>query len=128
MFFQPINYIRRTVLFYSSIFIILFFTLQGCSKKEHIKLVDSTPISVEIGGYKNLKKNEVTFTSKLTYLNDEKVVDFGWVIKDLYPDESHKETTNETIVSMGNTPKVGTLEYVYKPKSAFELGKHSVAS
>ncbi|MGA6117018.1 IPT/TIG domain-containing protein [Sphingobacterium anhuiense] len=119
MYFKFTNSILRMALPYSLLIFTISFFLLSCSKEEKITMIDTTPISIEIDGYKNLKKDEITFLGKVTYLNDEKIIDFGWIIQERLFDESGKEKVVETTISMGKDPKVGTVEFHYKPKKKF---------
>lgn len=99
-------------LFYTIIGIMLLF---GCKTEEKI-IPDSKPIVIESLPVGNVSYNEVTLNAEIEYLNDEKVVEYGFVIIDVFSRQEQK-------IVVGTTSKIGLIQQKYKPKDSFELGK-----
>jgi hypothetical protein len=80
--------------------------------------LDITPIQINNEGLLTIDKEKAILTGSIDRLNDEKVIDYGILIKD-----AENPFSQEQVISLGDNPKIGTFEYRYVPQSGFLLGE-----
>jgi len=98
------------------ILFILSILLNSC--KTEIEIIpDSKPIIIKTLPVGNVLFNQVALNGEISYINDENVIAYGFII---YDDHSNIETN----INLGNKPKVGLVEYRYEPQKVFELAKN----
>src|SRR5690606_3400143 len=106
--------------YFSSLFapifgLILLNLLLSCSKNEGV-IPDNKPIKIDIFQAGNVSATKVTLNAELLYLNDEKVLDHGFIILD-------KNSSNPIKISLGAKVKTGLIKHDYQPTKAFPLNE-----
>lgn len=87
----------------------------SCSKEQQVK-PDIKPVRIQTYAVGNVSMDQVTLNAEILYLNDEKVLDFGFIIKT-------PANSDEKKISMGNQAKPGLISHVYRPTDTFPLGE-----
>ena len=90
--------------------------LFGCKTEEKI-IPDSKPILIQSLPVGNVLYNEVTLNAEVNYLNDERVVEYGFIINDA-------SMGVEKRINLGSSTKVGLVQYRYKPENPFVLANN----
>lgn len=103
------NFNRK--LLYQFLFIIVA-TIISCKPEEII--IDKTAITVQTLDAGELKSTQVTLYGEIGYLNDETVLDHGFIIRTLRSSESK-------IISLGNKPELGIVKHTLMAN--FEIGQ-----
>lgn len=85
----------------------------SCSTKEEI-IPDTKPIQIEAFAAGNVTSSVVTLNAEVKYLNDETILDHGFMIMDA-------NNRNPEKVSLGKVLKTGLISLEYKSKTTFEL-------
>lgn len=100
-------------LFQIFLFTVMGFVWTGCNTKEEI-IPDTKPIQIEALPAGNVTASIVTLNAEVQYLNDEVILDHGFMIMGV-------NNSNPEKVSLGKTVKAGPINLEYKSKSIFEL-------
>ena len=101
---------------FAPIFGLIFLNLLlSCSKNEGV-IPDNKPIKIDIFQAGNVSATKVTLNAELLYLNDEKVLDHGFIILD-------KNSSNPIKISLGAKVKTGLIKHDYQPTKAFPLNE-----
>ena len=106
------NYLNN---FNRAFLILLVFLLGSCSKKEEIK-PDVKPITINTLPAGNVIATVATLNAEIGYLNDEKIIDYGFILFEQTSNNSKK-------ISLGSNPKAGLIQYDYKPDKNFGLNQ-----
>lgn len=88
--------------------------LWSCSTKDEIK-PDEKPIQIKAIGVGNATAEQVTLNAEVLYVNDESVVDFGFVVKEGATGINKK-------ISLGKSLQAGIISYNYVPEKLFKIG------
>ncbi|WP_104381630.1 IPT/TIG domain-containing protein [Sphingobacterium sp. HMA12] len=105
--------INRYSLFQIFLYAVMGFAWLGCSTKEEI-IPDTKPIQIKALLAGNVTASIVTLNAEVQYLNDEVILDHGFMIMGV-------NNSNPEKVSLGKTVKAGPINLEYKSKSVFEL-------
>lgn len=110
---------KRHLFIYNLLALLAFSSsIISCNKEINTIALDITPIQINNEGLLSIDKEKAVLTGSIDRLNDEKVTDYGILIKDAVNPYSQ-----EQVISMGDDPKIGTFEYRYVPQSGFLLGE-----
>lgn len=96
---------------------VLFFQI-SCNKKEEAK-PDSNPIKIQTSYTSKAKANSITLSAEILYLNDEKVIDHGFIIK-------ANNANKELKISLGAEVKTGLISHQATVEQAFEYNTHYI--
>ncbi len=120
MFMINLHIIDRKPFFISNLLALLVFSsgIISCNKEINTIALDITPIQINNEGLLSIDKEKAVLTGSIDRLNDEKVTDYGILIKDV-----ENPYSQEQVISMGDNPKIGAFEYRYVPQSGFLLGE-----
>jgi len=99
-----------------SLLVVILILIQSCSEKEEIK-PDVKPIKILTLPAGNVSATSATLNAEIGYLNDEKVLDYGFIVSNGSNSENKK-------ISIGNQPKTGLIQYEYKPTQKFQLNQN----
>ncbi|WP_270090811.1 IPT/TIG domain-containing protein [Sphingobacterium sp. SYP-B4668] len=92
------------------IFLFVLFTLLSCKKDSHT--IDKTPITIKTLEAGNLQPDQATLYGEIGYLNDETVLDHGFIV---FSQGSPERYT----ISLGDKPSVGIRSHSWKSKFDF---------
>lgn len=96
-----------------SLLLALFSVFFGCTKEEVIIETDSRPLEIKTVAVGNLTATEVTLYGEIVHLNDETVIDHGFLL-------TSGSVDNTITLSVKEAAKPGTVSYLYKPTEPFK--------
>lgn len=107
--------------FANLIIVIVLFVLFGCSKQDGPTGEEEViePIEISTGAHLNLTQSSVTLMADVNKLNNEEVLDHGFIWFTVTTEGAKSE---EKYLSMGRTIKEGGLKYEFNLPTGFKSG------
>lgn len=90
---------------------LILILIASCSKKDTPQQYPD-PINLETGAFSDLSANEVTLTANIQSLNNEEILDHGFI---WYMDDEPERT-----ISLGNLVQAGTMSHDLRVNTEFE--------